>query len=109
MPSMVPSMRLTMRSRRAPALPYAQPWVFPHGTFAGERLWSIDSPHADDRRMDPDLPRLFRQEAFRQRLLSLMLSHAGPVGEFEALSRDLDAAADRLERAALYRSKEAEP
>jgi hypothetical protein len=48
--------------------------------------------------VDSDIVQLFRQEAYRQRLLSLMLSRRGPVADFEALSRDLDALANRLER-----------
>jgi hypothetical protein len=46
---------------------------------------------------DPEIIRLFRQEAQRQRLLSLLLDHGEPMSEFEALARDLDALADRLE------------
>ncbi len=46
---------------------------------------------------DPETIRLFRQEAQRQRLLSLLLDHGGPVTEFEALAHDLDALADGLE------------
>jgi hypothetical protein len=46
---------------------------------------------------DPEIIRLFRQEAQRQRLLSLLLDHGEPMNEFEALARDLDALADRLE------------
>jgi hypothetical protein len=49
---------------------------------------------------DPEIIRLFRQEAHRQRLLSLLLDHGEPASEFEALARDLDAFADRLERKA---------
>jgi hypothetical protein len=47
--------------------------------------------------MDPDILRLVRREAHRQRLLALLLTHRGPVSEFEALARDLDAFAERLE------------
>jgi len=46
---------------------------------------------------DPEIIRLFRQEAQRLRLVSLMLDDGEPMNEFEALARDLDALADRLE------------
>jgi hypothetical protein len=49
------------------------------------------------RQTQPEIIRLFRQEAHRQRLLSLLLDHGEPVSEFEVLARDLDALADRLE------------
>jgi hypothetical protein len=46
---------------------------------------------------DPEIIRLFRQEAHRQRLVALLLDHGEPVSEFAALAHDLDALADRLE------------
>jgi hypothetical protein len=41
-----------------------------------------------------EIVHLFRQEAHRQRLLSLFFDHGE---EFDALARDLDAVADRIE------------
>lgn len=47
--------------------------------------------------MEPDHIRRFREEANRLRLRSLLLGHKEDVSEFDALARDLDAAADRIE------------
>lgn len=43
---------------------------------------------------DAEIVHLFRQEAHRQRLLSMFFDHGE---QFAALARDLDAAADRIE------------
>jgi len=51
--------------------------------------------------MEPDHIRRFREEANRLRLRSLLLGHKEDVSEFDAMARELDAAADRIERGML--------
>ena len=55
-------------------------------------------PVSRDGPMDRDTARLFRREAHRLRLVALMLhDEFAATEQFLALSRDLDAAADRLD------------